>query len=123
MTIRALAFALLLATPAFAADMPAKTMDTAMGPVLADAKGMTLYVFDKDEPGKSNCAGECAQNWPPLMAASGAMASGDWTVVDRADGGKQWAYKGKPLYLWVKDMKPGDTTGEGVRGIWHVAKP
>lgn len=110
-------------TGAMAADMPAKTMDTAMGKVLADSRGMTLYTFDNDQAGKSNCAGECAQNWPPLTAASGAMMTGDWSVIDRPDGSKQWAYKGKPLYLWVKDAKPGDTTGEGVKGVWHAAKP
>jgi predicted lipoprotein with Yx(FWY)xxD motif len=48
---------------------------------------------------------------------------GDWTVVTRDDGSKQWAYKNKPLYTWVKDSKPGDTTGEGFNNVWHVAKP
>lgn len=110
-------------TGAMAADMPAKAMDTAMGKVLADSRGMTLYTFDNDMAGKSNCAGECAQNWPPLAATGGAMTTGDWSVVDRPDGSKQWAYKGKPLYLWVKDTKPGDTTGDGVKGVWHAAKP
>jgi predicted lipoprotein with Yx(FWY)xxD motif len=49
-------------------------------------------------------------------------ASGDWTVIVRDDGGKQWAYKGKPLYTWSKDAKPGDKTGDGVNSVWHVAK-
>lgn len=125
MMMRATAAAMLaFAIPAaWAADMPAKTVDTAIGPVLADGKGMTLYIFDKDEAGKSNCAGECARNWPPLLAGGDAKAIGDWSVVDRGDGTKQWAYKGKPLYLWVNDSKPGDTSGDGVRGIWHAAKP
>lgn len=124
MMIRALAAAAFLAmVPAAWAADPAKPMDTAMGPVLTDANGMTLYTFDKDETGKSNCTGECARNWPPLTAATDAKPMGDWSVVERGDGTKQWAHKGKPLYLWTKDMKPGDTTGEGVRGMWHAAKP
>ncbi|WP_300299347.1 hypothetical protein [Ferrovibrio sp.] len=114
-----------LAACATAATVPAKTGSTALGNVLVDAKGMTLYTFDKDAtPGKSACNGPCAQNWPPLMATSDAKASGDWSVITRDDGSKQWAYKGKPLYAWVKDTKPGDTTGDGfLNGAWHVAKP
>ena len=102
---------LLLAVPAFAQMAPAKSADTSKGKALVDAKGMTLYVFDKDAAGKSNCNGPCATNWPPLMAKADAKASGDWSIVTRDDGGKQWAYKGKPLYAWAKDTKPGDSPG------------
>lgn len=93
--------------------------------VLTNPEGMTLYVFDKDAAGsgKSACNGDCAANWPPLMAAAGDKASGDYSIVVRDDGGRQWAYKGKPLYRWVKDQKPGDTTGDGVKNVWHTAKP
>ena len=110
---------------AWAGDMPSgiKTGDTAMGPVLTDAKGMTLYTFNPDPMEKSVCNGKCAQNWPPVMAPSNAMADGDFTVVVRDDGSHQWAYHGKPLYGWVKDKKPGDTTGDGVANKWTVAKP
>ena len=95
------------------------------GGVLVGANGMTLYTFDKDTAGsgKSVCNGQCATNWPPLMAADDDKAGGDYSVVTRDDGKKQWALKGKPLYYWVKDTKPGDTTGEGVMGAWHVVKP
>ena len=102
---------------------PAKVAETSKGKVLVDAKGMTLYTFDKDSAGKSVCNGTCAQNWPPLMADASAKASGDWSPVKRDDGSMQWAYKGHPLYTWVKDTKPGDTTGDGVNNIWHVAAP
>jgi predicted lipoprotein with Yx(FWY)xxD motif len=102
---------------------PAKVADTSKGKALVDAKGMTLYTFDRDAAGKSACNGQCAQNWPPLMAAAGAAASGDWSVVTRDDGSKQWAYKSKPLYLWVKDTKPGEVTGDGVNNVWHIAMP
>jgi predicted lipoprotein with Yx(FWY)xxD motif len=92
--------------------------------VLTDKAGMTLYTFDKDpaSAGKSVCNGGCAKNWPPLMASGGATASGEWSIVTRDDGTKQWAYEGKPLYRWIKDQKPGDKTGDGFRGVWHVAR-
>ena len=113
----------LLAAPAFAQMAPAKTADTAKGKALVDAKGMTLYVFDKDTAGKSACNGKCATIWPPLMAAADAKASGDWSIVTRDDGAKQWAYKGKPLYTWSKDKAPGDVTGDGVNNVWRIAAP
>ena len=94
-----------------------------MDGALTDAKGMTLYTFDKDTAGKSACNGPCAARWPPLTATATDKASGDYTIVTRDDGSKQWAFKGKPLYLRVKDTKPGDKTGDGVNGVWKTAKP
>jgi predicted lipoprotein with Yx(FWY)xxD motif len=132
MTTLGIAVVLFLAMSvnSYAADkakMPAgvKVEKTALGPVLADSKGMTFYTFDKDAtPGKSACNGPCAQNWPPLAAKAGAKPMGDWTVVTRDDGSKQWAYNGKPLYTFAKDKKPGDTTGDGfLNNAWHAAKP
>jgi len=108
---------------ALAQAAPAKTADTSKGKALVDAKGMTLYIFDRDAAGKSNCNGQCAVNWPPLTAAADAKPSGDWSVVTRDDGGKQWAYKGKPLYAFAKDTKAGDVTGDGVNNVWHIAAP
>jgi len=105
------------------ADAPARIADTGAGKVLVDAKGMTLYTFAKDTSGKSACNGPCASNWPPLAAAAGAKAAEGYSIVTRDDGSKQWAYKDMPLYSWVKDSKPGDTNGEGVNQVWHVAKP
>jgi len=102
---------------------PAAVGNKEKGKALVDAKGMTLYSFDKDANGKSACNGPCAKNWPPLVAASG-MAMGDWTMITREDGTKQWAYKGKPLYVFAKDAKPGDTMGDGfLNGAWHIATP
>ncbi len=94
------------------------------GAMLVGDNGMTLYTFDKDMAGsgKSVCVAKCAENWPPLYAAAGARPEGDFTLVTRDDGRQQWAYKGKPLYFWVKDQKPGDTTGEGFNGVWRVAR-
>jgi predicted lipoprotein with Yx(FWY)xxD motif len=121
---------LILATAAAMLSGCASTADggrsTAMAPAKMDngalvgPNGMTLYVFDKDADGKSMCNGKCAENWPPLMAKG--SASGDYSVITRDDGGKQVAYKGKPLYYWVKDQKPGDKTGDGVNNVWHLAK-
>ena len=100
---------------------PAKTVDG----ILVGGNGMTLYTFDRDAAGsgKSVCNGQCAVNWPPLMADEAAASGGDWSVVTRDDGKKQWAYKGKPMYFWIKDQKAGDKTGDGVLNVWHTAKP
>ncbi len=115
---------LLAAGTAWAAE-PASPAPMAKDGMFVTAKGMTLYTFDKDAtPGKSVCNGPCATNWPPALVADGAKASGAWTIVTRDDGLKQWAYKGKPLYAFVKDAKPGDKAGDGfLNGAWHVAKP
>lgn len=116
---------LILASAALAAGaaFPAMAdMGMAKDGILVNEKGMTLYTFDKDDGGVSACYDKCATNWPPLLAAADAKAEGEWTLVDRKDGAKQWAYDGKPLYLWAKDAKPGDTTGDGVNGVWHTAK-
>lgn len=90
--------------------------------VLVNNAGMSLYTFDKDQPGKSNCNGPCAANWPPLAAKADDQPSGNWTVVTRDDGSKQWAYKGKPVYTWVKDQKPGDKTGDNFNNVWRLAR-
>src|SRR5690606_24846647 len=80
--------------------------------LLTDAGGRVLYTFDKDEAGKSNCNGQCAINWPPFAAAVDTKAAAGYTVLTRNDGTKQWALNGKPLYYFVGDAKPGDSTGE-----------
>ena len=99
---------------------PARTADG----VLVGSNGMTLYTFDRDTtPGKSVCNGPCATNWPPLTAAAGSAASGDWSVITRDDGARQWAYKSKPVYFWAKDQKPGDRTGDGFNNLWRLARP
>ena len=101
---------------------PWKTMDTPAGKVYANATGMTLYTFDKDAANASNCYDACAAMWPAFRADATAKATGDWTIVSRKDGAQMWAYEGKPLYTYSKDKKPGDTTGDGVGSVWHVAK-
>ncbi len=110
-----------LATSAAWAAAPVQTS----GDVLTGTNGMTLYTFDKDAAGsgKSACNGPCAGNWPPLTAAADAKPEGDYSIITRDDGAQQWAFKGKPLYFWAKDQKPGDQTGQGFNGVWQVAKP
>ena len=91
--------------------------------MLVDAKGMTLYTFDKDAMGKSSCNDSRATNWPPLAASADADEGDDWTVIQRADGSWQWAYYGRPLYTFARDQKPGDMLGDGKMNVWHVARP
>jgi predicted lipoprotein with Yx(FWY)xxD motif len=125
-SIRSLLAPILVAVPLAVASLGALAAPgMARDGVLVDAKGMTLYTFDSDPAGagKSECNGACAQNWPPLAAAASDKSEGDWSVITRADGTHQWAYKGKPVYTWSKDQKPGERTGDGFRGVWHVAKP
>jgi predicted lipoprotein with Yx(FWY)xxD motif len=93
--------------------------------ILVGGNGMTLYIFTKDPvgSGKSVCNGPCASNWPPLLVEGSPTASGDYSVITRDDGKKQLAFKGMPLYFWVKDTKPGDKTGDGrAEGAWRIIK-
>lgn len=99
-----------------------KTLKTAKGDVVTDSKGLTLYTFDKDSKGTSVCYDDCAKKWPPLTASATAKASGAFSIVTRKDDSKQWAHDGKPLYFWHADKKPGDVSGDGIGGVWHVVK-
>jgi len=108
----------LASVSAHAADpVPLKKSDG----VLVDAKGMTVYTFDKDaaNSGKSACTGHCAENWPPVQAGA-AQPAAPYSVVTREDGSKQLAYNGKPLYTFVKDKKPGDKVGDKAMNAWHA---
>ncbi len=100
---------------------PGTTRQTGLGEVFTDAAGMTLYTYDKDTPGKSKCSSLCAVFWPPVIATGTAKSTGGFTTITRDDGTKQWAYNGKPLYGYINDAKAGDTNGDGVDGVWHVA--
>jgi len=103
---------------------PPQITPSAAGELLVNSGGMTLYVFSKDPPGASACNGACAANWPPATASKDAAAAGGFSIVTRDDGALQWAFMGRPLYTWIKDRKPGDTTGDGfLDGAWRVARP
>jgi predicted lipoprotein with Yx(FWY)xxD motif len=98
------------------------TMPAARHGILVDKDGMTLYTFAKDVHGMSVCNGTCAALWPPLLVPAGAKAGGSFSIITRKDGAKQWAYKGMPLYTFSKDTAPGQEKGNGVKGVWAVAK-
>ena len=119
--IATLTAALLGGCASMSSSSPAKVMDG----MLVGPNGMTLYTFDRDvlSSGKSVCNGPCATNWPPLMAADSDRAGGDYMIITRDDGKKQWAMKGKPLYYWIRDTKAGDKTGDGVQNVWHIIRP
>jgi len=98
--------------------------DSVKGKYLTDFQGMTLYTFDQDTTGVSNCYDQCAKIWP--FYTSGATAQGSMpaniTVITRKDNAKQFAWKGMPLYYNSKDQKSGDINGDGVGGVWHIVK-
>ncbi len=100
-----------------------------LGQFLVGPQGMTLYRFNPDEPGVSSCYDQCAANWPPLLVDEGQTPTGNAGVVGklgttaRDDGTIQVTYEGMPLYYWVNDEAPGDTTGQGVNDVWFVVPP
>jgi predicted lipoprotein with Yx(FWY)xxD motif len=124
--LAAVATTLLFASLATAASINIQTKE-GIGKYLTDDKGMTLYVFKKDAPGKSACAGPCVEKWPLFSAenpsAPAGTAAGDFAAITRDDGKKQATYKGLPLYYFFKDTKAGDTAGQGVNNVWYVAAP
>jgi len=110
---------MLAASPGFAQATMGGATSTPEG--LNDASGKPLYTFARDTtPGKSACNGDCAKAWPPLAATASDKDSGDWTVITRDDGSKQWAYKGKPLYTYAPDTAGQPATG--VSPVWPRAK-
>lgn len=116
----ALAGAVVLALPGMAmAEKP-----KADGGMVVDSKGMTLYTYSDDTADKSACYDKCAQNWPPALASANDTETdnGDWTILTRTDGKKQWVLMGSPLYTYVGDKKKGDMTGDGkAQGKWAMA--
>lgn len=102
------------------AEAPAKMRDG----MLVNAQGLTLYTFDRDvaNSGKSACNGDCAVKWPPHLARAADRPQGDWAIVVRNDGHRQWAYKGKPLYTWPEDQEPGDKYGDNYNKVWHIVR-
>ncbi len=88
----------------------------------ANAQGMTLYTSAMDkERGVSSCYGECAKQFPPFIAPADAEPVGNWSLITRDDGVKQWAVNGQPLYTFSKDVEISDDYGKNVDGIWNVA--
>jgi predicted lipoprotein with Yx(FWY)xxD motif len=111
--------------------MSTKTVDvskTGVGTVLTGPNGRTLYLFEKDTSPKSQCAGECANDWPPLTTsgkptAGSGVQSGMLGTTKRADGTTQVTYNGHPLYYFEGDKKAGQATGQGMDAFgaeWYV---
>jgi len=101
-----------------------------LGEVVVDGTGRTLYIFDSDtaDPPKSNCDGECATKWPPVMAGSGTpeldgIDASLVGTVTRTDGSKQVTLAGWPLYQFAADAAAGDAKGQAVGGVWWVVGP
>jgi predicted lipoprotein with Yx(FWY)xxD motif len=88
----------------------------------AERTGFTLYTFDNDTAGVSNCSGTCLTNWPALIAHAGAVATAPYSLVMRASGEMQWALNGMPLYFFAGDTQAGQTNGEAVGNNWFVAR-
>jgi predicted lipoprotein with Yx(FWY)xxD motif len=107
----------LVAVSAFAAEPTLMKKDG----VLVDPAGMTVYTFDQDaaNSGKSACVDGCLTNWPAVKAPEGDLAA-PYSAITRPDGSRQLAYKGKPLYTFVKDKKAGDKAGDKVKNVWHA---
>jgi predicted lipoprotein with Yx(FWY)xxD motif len=120
--------ALVIAAVAVAQERPRPLKQTKagdLGTILTGPNGMTLYTFitDKDD-GKSTCAGACARKWPPFTPAKDAPPPAPpLSLVTRDDGSKQYAWKGKPLYYYAEDTKPGDATGQNAGKAWFVVQP
>jgi predicted lipoprotein with Yx(FWY)xxD motif len=123
---RILTSAVLFSVAAYGLALAAEAMPASVkmaGGMLTDAKGMALYTWDNDkEANKSSCTGMCLMNWPALKAEASDKDMGDWKVITRDDGSKQWAYKGKPLYYFSMDTAAGDKKGDGRGMVWHLAK-
>jgi predicted lipoprotein with Yx(FWY)xxD motif len=100
-----------------------------LGKILVDAKGMTLYLFDKDAKDKSNCSGDCLKNWPALTvkdekeAMAGKEVAGKLGTITRDDGTYQITVNGMPVYYYAKDKAAGDVVGQGVGDVWWVLGP
>jgi len=101
-----------------------------LGKILVDKNGMTLYVFDKDTVGKSNCTGDCLVKWPALtvedentVLTPGEGVTAELAVITRDDGTYQVTANGMPLYFYQKDTKPGDVVGQAVGEVWWVVGP
>ncbi|OGR16021.1 MAG: hypothetical protein A2559_01955 [Deltaproteobacteria bacterium RIFOXYD2_FULL_66_9] len=119
---------LALAGAALAAHHEVKLSEKdGIGKYFTDAKGMTLYIFKKDSPNKSVCAGPCVVKWPlyhhEKVASPEGSNAADFGTITREDGKKQTTYKGSPLYYFEGDKAPGDVMGQGMGNVWFVAKP
>jgi len=119
------------ATHSSARAAKVSTAHTALGSVVVDSRGRTLYLFEKDKRGHSACSGVCAAYWPPLLTSAKPLAAPGTKqsllgTIRRSDGGKQVTFAGHPLYLFSGDTKRGETNGEGLTDFgasWYALSP
>lgn len=92
------------------------------GRLFTSRDGLTLYTFkqDREQPGTSMCIEECAVQWPPVLATAETEPMGSWSTITRDDGSKQWAYKGQPVYTFIKDTHAGATVGLSAAGFYRA---
>lgn len=119
------------ATQSAALSATLATAKSSLGRILVDAQGRTLYLFEKDRRGRSACSGTCASYWPPLLTRGKPVAGSGIKrsllgVTRRGDGTSQVTYAGHPLYRFVQDTKPGQTTGQDLHDFgagWYAVSP
>jgi predicted lipoprotein with Yx(FWY)xxD motif len=107
-----------------------KVADSALGQIITDGAGMTLYGFTPDEAGTPTCYDDCATAWPPVLAEDASavtvgtgLDASKLSTVDRTDGGKQLKYGTWTLYYFANDAAAGDTNGQGRNDVWYVIAP
>jgi predicted lipoprotein with Yx(FWY)xxD motif len=118
-------------SPQATSAVTVKAVSSPLGTILVDSDGKTLYLFEADRGGMSNCDGGCAAVWPPVTtggkaSAGSGVASGMLGTTMRADGTSEVTYGGHPLYWYAGDTKAGDTNGEGLTdfgGAWYAVSP
>ena len=99
--------------------------DPVKGTILADSNGKSLYIFDRDTLGVSNCIDTCLVNWPPFSAnlATQDTLPENVSIINHPDGSSQFAWKGLPLYYYIQDVNIGDVLGDDFGGVWHLVQP
>jgi predicted lipoprotein with Yx(FWY)xxD motif len=110
------------------ASLVVKSRSTSIGTVLVGPNGMTLYTRKSDPTNGSTCTGGCADSWPPFLVKTGTLVSGSPGIAGKfatfsRSGKRQVTYKGRALYYFAGDAYAGDTNGQGLGGVWYVAKP
>ena len=124
MTFKSVSLLVLSGLFVVAAQAQPVMQSAAQGGILTDPAGRTLYSYDPDQVGKSNCDAPCLQAWPAYTAepTAGQALAPEASRFQHA-GAQQWAWNGKPLYYFIGDTKPGDRIGDGSADVWHVVKP
>ena len=105
-------------------NVPARFESDRDVPRLVDLARLSLYTYDRDRrnAGQSACSGDCVKEWPPLLAGADAKPAGDFRLITREDGRRQWTYKGRPLHRYAGDRAPGEITGDGQANLWRLAR-